>query len=109
MLWLLLVALVATLAGGLAGLPAVMATGVVTAIVALAALRCPSRLLLAVFWVWIEGVLLYVLLASPDPALRALGLPRPAFVMLAGIWLAPILLWPLGFALTFSKWMGGRE
>jgi hypothetical protein len=106
MLWLLLVGLVGVLIGGLAGFPGVMATGVVTAIVALTALKCPSRLLLAVFWIWLEGILLYLLFASHDQTLSALGLPRPAFVMLAGVWLAPILLWPLGFALTFKKWTG---
>ncbi len=106
MLWLLLAGLVAVLFGGLVGLPVLMATGVVTAIVALAALRCPSRLLLAAFWIWLEGILLYLLFESHDRSLSALGLPRPALVMLVGVWLAPILLWPLGFALTFKKWIG---
>ncbi|RPJ59544.1 MAG: hypothetical protein EHM23_13755 [Acidobacteria bacterium] len=106
MLWLLLFALVAVLIGGIVGLPTVMATGVVTGIVALAALKCPSRFLLAAFWIWLEGMLLYLLFASHDRTLSAFGLPRPALVMLAGLWLAPILLWPLGFALTYKKWTG---
>ncbi len=108
MLWLLLAGLLGVLLGGLAGFAGVMATGVVTAIVALTALKCPSRALLAVFWIWLEGILLYLLFASHDRTLAVLGLPRPAFVMLAGVWLAPILLWPLGFTLTFKKW-AGRE
>ena len=33
------------------------------------------------------------------------GLPLPAFWMLVGIWVFPVLLWPLGFALTFKQWM----
>ncbi len=106
MLWLLLVALMAVLIGGLAGFPVAMATGAVTAIVALTALKCPSRALLAAFWIWLEGTLLYLLFASHDRTLAVLGLPRPAFVMLAGVWLAPILFWPLGFAVTFKKWTG---
>ncbi len=106
MLWLLLVGLVGVLIGGLAGFPVVMATGAVTAIVALTALKCPSRTLLAVFWMWLEGILLYLLLTSHDRTLAVFGLPRPAFVMLAGLWLAPILLWPLGFAITFKRWTG---
>lgn len=104
MLWLLLVGIIATLMGGLAGFPALMATGIVTAIVALTAFKCPSRFLLAAFWIWLETILLYLLFASQEHALSILGLPLPAFVMLAGIWLAPILFWPLGFALSFRKW-----
>ncbi|RPJ86313.1 MAG: hypothetical protein EHM18_06890 [Acidobacteria bacterium] len=106
MLWLLLFALVAVSIGGIVGLPVVMATGVVTAIVAITALKCPSRLLLAAFWIWLEGILLYLLFAAHDRTLSVFGLPRPALVMLAGLWLAPILLWPLGFALTYKKWTG---
>jgi hypothetical protein len=108
MLWLLFFGLVGALIGGLAGSAALMATGVVTAIVALTALKCPSRLLLWAFWIWLEGILLYLLFASHGRTLSVLGFPRPALVMLAGVWLAPILLWPLGFALIFKKW-AGRE
>ncbi len=109
MLWLLLMGLLAALIGGIFALPAIMATGSVTAIVALAALKCPSRFLLGAFWVWLEAIILYLLFASDDLAPSTLGLPRPALVMLAGVWLAPMLLWPLGFALTFKKWIGREK
>ncbi|RPI27119.1 MAG: hypothetical protein EHM61_09550 [Acidobacteria bacterium] len=108
MLWLLLVALLAMLVGGIFSLPALMATGAVTAIVALTGLKCPSRFLLVAFWVWLEGVFLYLVFQSHDLTSSAFGLPRPALLMLLGVWLAPVLIWPVGFALTFKRWMGGK-
>jgi len=62
--------------------------------------------LLIAFWIWVTGVVLYLLYLPHDRTLAWLGLPRPAFWMLAGVWLAPILIWPLGFTARFRRWIG---
>lgn len=77
--------------------------GIVSFIVALTSLKLSSKLLLGSFWIWMNLVLLY--LSREDHSLSlVLGLPLPAFWMLFGIWMVPVLLWPLGFALTFKRW-----
>jgi hypothetical protein len=103
--WLLLLSLLGLLAGLVFSLEVVFGLAVVTTIVALTAMRCRSRLLLVAFWVWMAGVLLYLLRFSGDRTLIWPGLPRPAFWMLAGVWLAPILIWPLGFTARFKRWI----
>jgi hypothetical protein len=85
--------------------PHLFAFSSVSFIVLLASLGCPSRILLVALWLWLNLVLLYLLEASPERSLLA-GLPIPAFWMLVGVGLVPILIWPLGFALTFKKWIG---
>ncbi|HXK61405.1 MAG TPA: hypothetical protein PLP42_16080, partial [Acidobacteriota bacterium] len=92
--------------GGIFSWQILMVTGAVTSIVALTGLECPSRLLLGVFWIWLEAVLLYLLFAANDPTLSFWGLPRPAVLMLIGVWLAPVLIWPVGFLWTFKRWVG---
>ena len=88
------------------------AIGMVSFIVALTATRSCSRLLLLLFWIWMNLVLVYLCgrpvvseEPNPDTVYLLLGLPVPAFWMLFGIWIFPVLLWPLGFALTHKQWM----
>ncbi len=75
----------------------------VTAIAALAGLRCP-RITFAVFWVWLAAVLT-VLLYLPAGDRAVLSLPAPAFCMLVGIWIAPVFIWPLAFRRGFKRWV----
>lgn len=103
---LLLICLTGLLIGAILDLETLFALAVVTSIVALTALRCSSRLLLIAFWVWMTGILLYLLYFPHDRTPTWFGLPRPAFWMLAGVWLAPILIWPLGFTARFRRWIG---
>lgn len=77
--------------------------GIVSFIVALTSLKLSSKLLLGSFWIWMNLVLLYLSREDHSSSL-VLGLPLPAFWMLFGIWIVPVLLWPLGFALTFKRW-----
>lgn len=84
---------------------------IVNVLVSLAALRLRSRWLLGSFWIWLNLVLWHLCTRTvPDPREAAgvgllLGLPEPAFWMLFGIWVFPVLLWPLGFALAFRRWI----
>ena len=103
---LLLICLIALLIGAIFDFEALFAVAAVTFIVALAALRCSPRALLMAFWIWITGLILYLLYFANDTTLSWLGPPRPAFWMLAGVWLAPILIWPLGFTARFKHWIG---
>jgi hypothetical protein len=103
---LMIISLVLWLAAGLLHAPHLFAFASVSFIVLLASIGCPSRKLLAVFWLWLNLVLFYLLEASPEYSLLAWRLPGPALWMLVGIGVVPILIWPLGFALTFRKWMG---
>jgi hypothetical protein len=75
----------------------------VTAVTALAGLRCP-RMALAVFWVWVVAVLT-VLLYLPVGDRALLGFPVPAFCMLVGIWIVPVFIWPLAFTRGFKRWV----
>jgi hypothetical protein len=94
------------LAAVIASSPHLFAFSTVSFIVLLASIGCPSRTLLVGLWAWLNFVLLYLLEASPEHSIFFSGLPKPAFWMLAGVGVAPILLWPVGFALTFRKWIG---
>ncbi len=88
------------------------AIGMVSFIVALVANGSCSRLLLLLFWIWMNLVLVYLCSQpvvteepNPDTVYLLLGLPVSAFWMLFGIWIFPVFLWPLGFALTHKQWM----
>jgi len=87
---------------------ALFSVAVVSSIVSLTAVRGVPRWPLLCFWLWVGGILLY-LLAEPtseglDVTLVA-GVPISTFWMLLGVWLVPILLWPVAFAVNFRKWM----
>lgn len=96
---LLLVSLILTLVGVLLATPLLVALGGPTLIVLLAALgkKVPGILLIA-FWIWVVAVLLGLILLGDQSS------PSAALYMLIGIWLFPVLLWPLGFARFFDNW-----
>lgn len=90
----------------LVGLESVAALSIATVISAVAATRGVSRGLVVAFWVWLNAI--FGCLLHPEFVFtRILSLevtPAPLTLMLVGIWILPVLLWPLGFALTFDKW-----
>lgn len=107
---LIVASLVLILVGGLFD-PFLLALGIVLLIVALAALGGAPGGLLFLFGGWLLAVLLILLFdwMSPgflwDQQLLVLGLPGSTFLMLLGIWVLPILILPLGFLLTFHRWL----
>lgn len=107
--WILVGSLIFVLTGALFELSWIMAMGGVGLLSCLAVWGNAPRRLVVVFGVWTAGVLAY-LLWSGDLALevtgRLLGLPAPAFWMLLGIWVAPLLIWPLSFIRDFRRWKG---
>lgn len=86
------------------------AVGSVSAIVGLIPPGAVSRRVRTVFWVWTLGVLL-VLLWNPFGTVGGtdgpiwLGWPPDVFLMLVGIWLLPVAIWPLAFSLGFRNWL----
>lgn len=87
---------------------ALFAVAVVSSVVSLTAVGGVSRWALAAFWMWVTGVLLYLVLApagSGGDLYLVAGIPVATFWMLLGIWLLPMILWPVVFAVTFRKWM----
>jgi len=84
------------------------AVAVVSSIVSLTAVRRVPRWPLLSFWLWVNLVLLY-LVSEPNVDGGNLqlvaGIPVSAFWMLLGIWLVPIILWPLAFFVSFRNWM----
>ncbi len=105
--WALIVSLVFLLAGALSGLSWILALGGVGLLCSLGWWGgAPTRLVI-VFGAWVGGVLVYLLLAGSPGSLEAaplLGLPASAFWMLFGIWVIPVLIWPLGFLRHFRRW-----
>ena len=105
---LLTLSLLLLLAGVLLGDSALFAVAVVSSIVSLTAVRGVPRWPLLSFWVWVNLVLLYLVsegnVEGSDVRLVA-GIPLSAFWMLLGIWLVPVILWPLAFFVNFRKWM----
>ena len=100
---LLLILLAVLLASG-----ALFAVAVVSAIVSITAVRSVPRWPLLSFWLWASTILLYLVsepAAGGDEVRLVMGIPLPAFWMLLGFWLVPILLWPLSFLLTFRNWI----
>ena len=109
---LLLLALVTVLIGAVSGQAVPFAVGVASVIVALTAQRFAPRWTLFIFWCWLTAVLLYLVTQPPLESMSdtelgiILGLPAPTFWILIGIWLVPILIWPLSFLLKFRDWAG---
>ncbi len=107
MIYLLGASLVIFVLSGILELELLFVLSLVTAIVSLAGLRCPARGALLAFWCCVGGVLTFLLYAWPGETLL-LGLPVPAFVMLLGIWIAPLFIWPLAFTRGFKRWVNKR-
>ncbi|MGH9341487.1 MAG: hypothetical protein ACRD1R_18340 [Acidobacteriota bacterium] len=80
------------------------AVSIVSTIVSLTSLGSPSRLLMLALWLWLNLVLSIIFL-QPASEILLFGLSLPAFWMLFGIWIVPVLIWPLGFLLDFKSWM----
>lgn len=97
------------LSGALLGSSYLLGVSLVGVIASLAGLGGAPRRLLFLFWGWTTSVLLTLLLlpeASTDrDVLTLVGVPLPMLVMLAGIGIIPLLLWPIGFLLTFRDWL----
>ena len=53
--------------------------------------------LAAIFVVWTAGCLVTLLALADDTT--------SFYLMLGGLWLFPVLLWPLGFAVDFRRWL----
>lgn len=105
--WFLFASLLALETGAVLRLDALMALGGICALSALARWGgAPGRLCL-LFGFWTAGVLAFLLWAGevePGQAGRFFGLPTAAFWMILGIWVVPVLIWPLGFARHFGRW-----
>ena len=88
--------------------PSLFAVAVVSSIAGMTTVRGVPLWPLLSFWIWVNLVLLYLVSEpSPDGAdiQLVLGIPISAFWMLLGIWLVPIILWPLAFFVGFRDWM----
>ncbi len=108
--FLILVSLVLILAGCLFN-PFLLALGIVLLIVALASLGGAPRSFLLLFGAWLLAVLFILLLDWMVPGALwrendlVFGLPGSTFLMLFGVWVVPIFILPLGFLLTFHRWL----
>jgi hypothetical protein len=99
--------LILVLTGALFESSWIMAVGVVGALSFLAIWGNAPRRFSLIFGVWTSGVLGYLLWSgdlAPDVTGRLWGLPAPSFWMLLGIWLVPLLIWPLSFIRDFGRW-----
>ncbi len=85
-----------------------LASGIVAFICLITNLKCRPRWLALVLAIWLEAVFVYLIRNADNYAPLWLGLPGPVLVMLAGVWLLPVLIWPVGFARFFSCWTGRR-
>jgi hypothetical protein len=103
--WVVLLSLIALLLGALFSLFGLLAFGTVTLLVGLLGFSSASRRLLLVFWLWLQALLLYLVYFSDDRSPFWSGVPLPALAMLLGVWLIPVLIWPLGFARNFRNWL----
>jgi len=108
--FLILVSLVLVLVGSIFS-PFLLVLGIVSLIVSLASLGGAPRGLLLLFGAWLLAVLVVLLLDMTFPGFLwkendlVLGLPNSTFLMLFGIWIVPVLILPLGFLLTFNRWL----
>ncbi|GEM_PF-5003182 len=107
MIYLLGASFVLFVISGILELELLFLLSLVTAIASLAGLRCPAKGALLAFWFCVGSVLTFLLYAWPGNAL-IFGLPVPALVMLAGIWIAPLFIWPLAFTRGFKRWVNKR-
>lgn len=94
----------------LGGWADLFALGCVSTIVSLIPPGVVSRRVRTVFWVWTTGVLLFLLhspfaTATGAVASTWLGWPPDIFLMLVGIWLLPVAIWPLAFSRGFRTWL----
>ncbi|MEJ2077895.1 MAG: hypothetical protein P8020_05070 [Acidobacteriota bacterium] len=99
--------LILVLVGGLFESSWTMALGGVGVLSCLAIWGSAPRRLVVVFGIWTAGILAYLLWSgdsAPDTTMKLLGLPAPAFWMLLGIWVVPLLIWPLSFIRDFDRW-----
>jgi hypothetical protein len=87
----------------------ILGVAVITIIISLTAFGKVPRLLLWTLWVWLNIILIYLncldFAEFPNGEARLIGLPLPTFWMLVGVWILPVVVWPLGFALFFRSWM----
>ena len=85
------------------------AVAVVSSIVSLTAVGGVPRWSLLAFWLWVNLVILYLISEPSGEGIDLIlvsGIPVSAFWMLMGIWLMPIVIWPLAFFIGFRKWTG---
>ena len=95
--------------GSLVGNPSLLGLGIVTTIVVLVWESAVPKVLLIAFWLWLNTVLLFLVWNPLGVEIYeepfVFGLPLRTFVMLFGVWIVPILLWPVGFAVYFRRWI----
>ncbi|MFZ0430110.1 MAG: hypothetical protein WAO20_18475 [Acidobacteriota bacterium] len=105
--WFLVVALVLLLGGALSESVWLLAAGGVSLLSGLAWWGGAPRRPVLLFGCWTAGVLAVLLWSGTTSGAAAapfLGLPWTTVWMLVGIWLAPLLIWPLSFLLGFHRW-----
>ena len=105
---LLALSLLVLLVGVLLASPGLFAFAIVSSIVSLTAVPDAPRWALLSFCLWVNLVLLYLVSepsADAENVRLVAGFPMPALWMLLGIWLIPIIIWPLAFLIGFRKWM----
>jgi len=107
MIYLLAASLVLFVISGVLEIELIFVLSLVTAIVSLTGLKCPAKRALFALWLCVGSVLV-LLLYAPFGATSIFGLPLPAFVMLAGIWIGPVFIWPLAFTKGFKQWVNKR-
>jgi hypothetical protein len=93
------------LGGAVAGCPWVAGLGTAIFIAALARLGGAPRYACWALWLWLSGVLLYLVGVPPiieGPGVEGL---EGASWMLWGIWIVPLLLGPVAFLLSFRSWL----
>lgn len=91
--------------------PVLLASGSILLIVSLALLGKAPLGIVLLFAVWLLSVLASLIFVWATPTVPGeetpliLGLPAPTFLMILGIWVLPILIFPLGFLLSFERWL----
>jgi len=109
----LLISLLALLASVAIESPLLFALSMISVVIGIALAGSAPRRAVFGFWIWTVAVLLFLFFTPPAGTLvpgtetgLVAGLPLPALAMIIGIWIIPILIWPLAFLVDFDRWMG---
>lgn len=101
--------LIVLIFGGLLGSAPVFAVALVGIIVSIAGLGGAPQWLLLTFWVGTTAILLSLLFLPEEATCRdsllLMGMPLRMVLMIVGVWIVPLLIWPIGFLLTFRRWL----
>ena len=93
------------LVSAVAGIPSICGVAIAASIVGLTGFSRIPRWLLFLFWLWLSFILLFLTLDLHFlDRWEVFGLPVPTLVMLLGVWIIPVFIWPLGYLLLFDGW-----